>query len=111
MLELTNEKAAEILEEHRRFFARNKTKDLNFRLQQLQKLRAAIKKYETKILEALEKDLGKHSFEAFTTEVGFTLNSITHTMKRLKKWAKPKKVYTYRFVSGEEYGGVRAIWN
>src|SRR5690606_10936332 len=94
MLELTNEKAAEILEEHHRFFATNKTKDLDFRLQQLQKLRAAIKKYETKILEALEKDLGKHSFEAFATEVGFTLNSITHTKKRLKKWAKPKKVDT-----------------
>lgn len=92
--ELKLENVIHILKEHNNFFHTNKTKDLNFRLQQLQKLREGIKKYEPKIIEALQKDLGKHPFESYTTEVGFTLNSITHTMKRLKKWAKPKKVST-----------------
>ncbi|MEC2078227.1 aldehyde dehydrogenase [Metabacillus fastidiosus] len=92
--ELKSENVVHILKEHNNFFHTNKTKDLNFRFQQLQKLREGIKKYEPKIIEALQKDLGKHPFESYTTEVGFTLNSITHTMKRLKKWAKPKKVST-----------------
>ncbi|MGG3801420.1 aldehyde dehydrogenase [Metabacillus fastidiosus] len=92
--ELKPENVIHILKEHNNFFHTNKTKDLNFRLQQLQKLREGIKEYEPKITEALQKDLGKHPFESYTMEVGFTLNSITHTMKRLKKWAKPKKVNT-----------------
>ncbi|MGG3804261.1 aldehyde dehydrogenase [Metabacillus fastidiosus] len=92
--ELKPENIIHILKEHNNFFHTNKTKDLNFRLQQLQKLREGIKEYESKITEALQKDLGKHPFESYTMEVGFTLNSITHTMKRLKKWAKPKKVNT-----------------
>ncbi|MFD2682543.1 aldehyde dehydrogenase [Bacillus seohaeanensis] len=93
-VELKPENVAAILKEHNHFFHTNETKDVNFRLQQLQKLREGIKKYESKIIAALEKDLGKHPFESYTTEVGFTLNSITHTMKRLKKWTKPKKVDT-----------------
>jgi aldehyde dehydrogenase (NAD+) len=93
-VELKSENVAAILKEHNNFFHTNETKNVNFRLQQLQKLREGIKKYETQIIDALEKDLGKHPFESYTTEVGFTLNSITHTMKRLKKWTKPKKVDT-----------------
>ncbi|WP_066392356.1 aldehyde dehydrogenase [Cytobacillus eiseniae] len=88
------ENVAAILQEHHHYFRTNVTKDVDFRLHQLEKLREGILKYETKISEALQKDLGKHPFESYTTEVGFTLNSITHTIKRLKKWAKPKKVDT-----------------
>lgn len=89
--ELKPENITDILKEHYNFFNTNQTKDLNFRLQQLQILKEGIIKYESKITEALQEDLGKHPFESYTSEIGFVLNSITHTMKRLKKWAKPKK--------------------
>ncbi|KIL22353.1 Aldehyde dehydrogenase [Bacillus safensis] len=92
--ELKPENITDILKEHYNFFNTNQTKDLNFRLQQLQILKEGIIKYESKITEALQEDLGKHPFESYTSEIGFVLNSITHTMKRLKKWAKPKKVKT-----------------
>lgn len=92
--EITPEYVTDILKEHGRFFHTNQTKDLHFRLQQLQILKETISKYESKITEALQADLGKHPFESYTSEIGFVLNSITHTMKRLKKWAKPKKVKT-----------------
>ena len=92
--ELKPENVADILREHHDFFHSNQTRDIHFRLQQLEKLREGIIKYESKITKALHKDLGKHPFESYTSEIGFVLNSITHTMKHLKKWAKPKKVKT-----------------
>ncbi|PLT33135.1 aldehyde dehydrogenase [Bacillus sp. V5-8f] len=93
-VELKPGNVTEMLKEHQNFFHTNQTKDINFRLRQLQRLKEGIMKYESKITEALEHDLGKHPFESYTSEIGFVLNSITHTMKRLRKWAKPKKVKT-----------------
>lgn len=92
--ELKPEYVTDILKAHYSFFNTNQTKDLNFRLQQLQILKEGIIKYESKITEALQEDLGKHPFESYTSEIGFVLSSITHTMRLLKKWTKPKKVKT-----------------
>lgn len=92
--ELKPEEVVTILKEHQDFFKTKQTLELNFRLEQLEKLRAGIIQYESKINEALHQDLGKHPFETYTSEVGFVLNSIGHTKKRLRKWAKPKNVKT-----------------
>ncbi len=92
--ELKPEQVTDILQEHHHFFHSGQTKDIHFRLQQLEKLKEGVIKYEAQMTEALHKDLGKHPFESYTSEIGFVLNSITHTMKHLKKWAKPKKVKT-----------------
>jgi aldehyde dehydrogenase (NAD+) len=92
--ELRPENVTDILQEHHHFFHSGHTKNVHFRLQQLEKLKEGVIQYEAKITEALRKDLGKHPFETYTSEIGFVLNSITHAMKRLKKWVKPKKVKT-----------------
>ena len=55
-------------------------------------LKQAIKQYETELDEALKKDLGKSSFEAYTSEIGFIYSSIDNTIKHLKKWARPRRV-------------------
>lgn len=41
------------MEDQKAFFATNQTKDIHFRIQQLQKLKEAIVKYQTKIENAL----------------------------------------------------------
>lgn len=92
--ELKPENVTAILKEHHDFFHSNQTKDINFRFQQLEKLKEAIIRNESKIISALQVDLGKHPFESYTSEIGFVLNSITYTMRRLKKWVKTKKVRT-----------------
>lgn len=74
------------------FFATQETLSYTFRMEQLEKLKNAILEKEKIIIEALQKDLGKHPFESYTSEIGFVLNSIRHTKKHLKKWMKPKKV-------------------
>ncbi|MNO40288.1 Aldehyde dehydrogenase [compost metagenome] len=81
-----------MLEEHQDFFNRGITKEVAFRLNQLRKLKDSIKRYESRIITALHHDLGKSEFEAYATEIGFTLDSLGYMMKHLKRWAKPIKV-------------------
>lgn len=84
----------DILEKQQAFFRTNKTKDYKFRKEQLLKLRQMIQEHMEEIEEALYLDLHKSPFEAYSTEIGFCLYSITKALKKLKKWMKPKKVAT-----------------
>jgi len=78
----------------RHFFRSGKTIPLEFRIRQLKKLRQCIVDNEKNIFDALHKDLNKSAFEAYETEVGLTIAEIDLTIKKLKKWMKPTKVYT-----------------
>lgn len=94
IIELTPQDVDILLKEHNEFFYTQTTKNIDFRIEQLKKLKSGIKKYEDQILDALYKDLRKNKVEAYTTEIGFVYRSIEETIKNLKKWAKPKKVKT-----------------
>ncbi|WP_289355604.1 aldehyde dehydrogenase [Paenibacillus sp. S-12] len=83
-----------ILAEHKKFFQKGATRTLEFRLEQLKKLKEGIKRNEDKITQALYQDLGKSEYEAYSTEIGFVLDSIKNTMKHVKKWMKPQKAKT-----------------
>ncbi len=65
---------------------------LNFRLRMLKTLRSSIQKYEDQITAALEKDLGKSSFEAYATETGLIYNELSYAIRRLRLWARPRRV-------------------
>ena len=82
----------ERLAQTKSFLSTQATLPLAFRIEQLEKLRNAIVEKEQILLKALQKDLGKHPFESYASEIGFVLQSIRHTIKHLKKWMKPKKV-------------------
>lgn len=109
-----------ILESQRKFFRSNKTKDLNFRLDSLNKLKSIIEENEKDISDALKKDLGKSPFESYTTEIGIVLSEISFTTKYLSSWMKPKKVKTplaafkaKSYIYPEPYGNTLIIapWN
>ncbi|NLY45956.1 MAG: aldehyde dehydrogenase [Tissierella sp.] len=76
----------------RDFFDTGNTKSYDFRIQQLEKLKATIKNYEEDIFDALYMDLHKSGFESYTSEVGFIYEEINYTIKHLKNWMKPKRV-------------------
>lgn len=92
MIELSTEWNEDIFYSKRDYFDTGNTKSYDFRMQQLEKLKAVIKKYEKDILDALYKDLHKSGFESYTSEVGFIYEEIRYTMKHLKNWMKPKRV-------------------
>lgn len=80
------------LKGHRKFFATHKTKELDFRIENLQKLKSAIQKYEAEISNALWQDLHKSPEEAYLTEISIVLGEIDYHLKKLRRWEKPKRV-------------------
>ncbi len=110
----------DMLERQKKLFSTGLTKGVGYRLEQLRRLKEAIKKYEGRLMKALKDDLNKPEAEAFSGEVGFTINEVTHTIKHLRKWAKPKKVKTplllfpaKSYIYNEPYGVVFIMgpWN
>ena len=79
----------ELVFKQRNFFHTHQTIDVNYRISYLKKLRNAIYTHETKIHDALKKDLGKSETEGFMCEVGMTLSELTYQIKHIKKWSKP----------------------
>ena len=105
-----------LLEKQRSYFLTNETKSFAFRKEQLNKLKKAMIQYEKALIKALYEDLHKSSFEAYATEIGFTLHSISKAIKHLKRWTKPKKQKspifmfgTKSYVISEPYGQVLII--
>ena len=84
----------DVFAKQKAFFLTDQTKSYDFRIEKLTQLYNLIVTYEDDIMRALKKDLNKSSFEAYTTEIGFSLHSIQKVKKSLKKWMKPKRVKT-----------------
>jgi len=108
-----------LIENQRRFFLSQKTKNIDFRVQNLKILLKIVKVYEERICKALYLDLHKPELEAYT-EVGLVLQELKLHIRKLKKWAKPKRVRTplVHFISKsyffpEPYGNVLIFspWN
>ncbi len=78
----------------RTFFDNGWTRSYDFRIEQLKKLKQAIKRNEKEIIEALYLDLHKPEYEAYTSEMGILYEEINVAMKQLKQWMKPKKIMT-----------------
>ncbi|MEN8138801.1 MAG: aldehyde dehydrogenase family protein, partial [Bacteroidota bacterium] len=82
------------LNKQREFFATNKSKSIDFRLEQLRKLKKVILQNQEKIESALWKDLHKSPEEAYLTEISIVTKEIDNHIRKLKKWSKPKRVST-----------------
>lgn len=98
------------------YFKQDITKSIPFRKAQLMKLKQAILDYEDQINKALKLDLNKSEFEAYTTELGFCLNSIDYVLKHLNQWTKSKRVstplfqfYTTSYIVAEPLGTILII--
>jgi len=82
------------LDLQRAYFKKGNTLSLEARKNALETLKSMIEDNQQAIMDALKSDLSKSDFESYATEIGFTLYSIRHTLKHLKKWMKRKKVKT-----------------
>ncbi|PSL26481.1 aldehyde dehydrogenase (NAD+) [Planomicrobium soli] len=105
-----------MIEEQHDYFYTGATKSADFRIDQLNRLKEAIVAHQDGVMEALKKDLGKGEFEAYTTEVGFVLDSISNMAKNIKEWMEPEKVKTplhfqpaKSFIVRDPYGSVLII--
>ena len=79
---------AETVARLRQTFATGRTRSLEWRKAQLLALKQLIVENETKIADALEKDLGRSPFEAWLADVANTAGECGYAAKNVGKWAK-----------------------
>jgi len=84
-----------LLASQRNFFNSGQTKDIAFRKKMLQALYAVLRENEKKVLDALAQDLSKSAYEGYMTEFGLALHEIKFVLKKLSRWARPRKVRTH----------------
>ncbi len=76
----------------RQYVETGETKSLQFRKDQLQKLKAAIIKYQLELQDALLIDLKKSPEDSWVAEIGFVLAEISYILKNLAEWMAPQRV-------------------
>lgn len=86
--------AQDIVRAQRDFFETGRTKDLDFRREQLRVLKRAVMGNSSAILNALKEDMNKPAFEAYVAEISQVTSGIDYTLKRLSWWARPRRVHT-----------------
>lgn len=82
------------IQQQREFFVSQSTKDIDYRIKTLKRIKLWIINNETFITEALKKDLNKDAVESYMCEIGLVLTEINYQIKHIKKWSKHKKVWT-----------------
>ncbi len=90
----SSEQIESLFKSQQSFFLSGKTRAISFRKEMLSSLYTALGTYETEILAALNADLGKHAYEAYSSEVGTVKMEISHTLRSLDEWSKTEYVST-----------------
>jgi aldehyde dehydrogenase (NAD+) len=88
------EQIVEIVAAQKELFRSGKTLDIEFRISALKALKAALRKWEKSLAEALWADLHKSYEEAYLTELSIVMGEIDTHIRHLKQWAAPKRCST-----------------
>ena len=76
------------------FFNSNKTKDIDFRIAQLKKLKNVLQENEERMEKAIFEDFSKSAFDNYSTELALLYLEIDDAVKKVRKWAARKRVAT-----------------
>ncbi len=79
-----------IIQKQRNFFATHTTFSIDFRIEQLKKLKKELKSHQTEIFTALKEDLGKSMTETFMSELFNVYNEINFMLRNIKKLSKKR---------------------
>jgi len=80
------------------FFRKGKTRDINFRIASLKKLREAIIAHEKEIIAAVYADLRKDAIDAYATEIALVCNEIKFAIRNVRDWAAHERPATPFFM-------------
>ncbi|MFJ9963310.1 aldehyde dehydrogenase family protein [Streptomyces avermitilis] len=84
------EQPADTVARLRATFRTGRTKPVEWRTDQLDRLREMLTTHGADLAAALHADLGKSSTEAYRTEIDFTVREIDHTLSHLGTWLRPE---------------------
>ena len=88
----------ELVLKQRSFFNSNQTKPIEFRIKQLEKLRATLIANESLLFDAIYDDFKKSKFDAFTTEIA---------LLHIENWYKNEKANIEKGILQAENGEVK----
>ena len=83
-----------IVDKQRTFFRTGATLDVKWRIEQLKKLRVAVKAHAEEMEQALAEDLGRSAVEAYLCDVLPIVFEIDETIHGLRRWARPECHYS-----------------
>ena len=90
----TQESVHEMVQAQRGFFRTGTTLDVNWRKEQLKKLKQAVRDHQQMLEEALYEDLGRSPAEAYLCDLGPVMVEVNEILRGLKKWARPEKHFS-----------------
>ncbi len=109
-----------VLDNQQKYFAAGKTLSIEFRIENLRKLRSLVIRHEADIKTALWNDFHKPEFEVISTETRFVIKEINLAIRKLRLWSRKKKVRTplvhflaHSYINPQPYGQVLILspWN
>lgn len=96
------QKIKTVFEKQKAFFKTNQTKEIQFRIAQLKRLREVYLSHTDAICEAINIDLGKSREEAEYVEIKIVIDELDYILENLEEWVKPTFVASKPHSSGAE---------
>ena len=90
----SNEEIRDIVEKQRGYFRSGATMDIDWRIAQLKKMKAAVIAHEEEFERALAEDLGRSAVEAYLCDIGPIIVEINEMIRGLHKWARPERHFS-----------------
>jgi aldehyde dehydrogenase (NAD+) len=84
----------ELVAKLRRNYDAGRTRPIEWRREQLRRLKTMLEEREDELLAALAADLGKPRLEGWATDIGIVINEVEHALRHLASWTKPERVWT-----------------
>lgn len=84
----------QVIQKQREFAFSGKAHNISFRKEALTKLKELLLQHEKEIFDAIYADFKKSSFETYMTELSLIHHEINLALKNLKRWSRPKRVWT-----------------
>lgn len=91
---MTQQEIERIITVQREFYRSGTTKNLEYRIKALRKLKKSIKSHEADIAAALKADLGKSATESYMCETGLVQSEISYMLKHIGELSCEKTVPT-----------------
>ena len=90
----TQQTIHEIVLKQRAFFRTGVTLDVNWRMEQLRKLKQAVIDHQQELEAALWEDLNKSPTEAYLCDLGPVIVEINEILRGLRRWARPERHFS-----------------
>ena len=94
MMEHTQETVHAIVEKQRAYFRTGATLDVNFRIEQLKKLKQSVLDHRELLEQALYEDLNKSPVEAYLCDLGPVIVEVDEILKGIRRWARPERHFS-----------------